>query len=318
MKAKALRFDEQVLEKDATRARTRRSMLYSAALHVALLLMLVMAKPADLEHETLTEITMLGPEGLESAGDPAPAPAATAQQTESGAIVAVSHEEHFRRNALNASVDPEPQSNTAVMDRMNARLAAIQGEAVTPIASGPALGAPRSALSTPAAAAGPGGEGGSPIALHRGGGSGSAPLALSRGGGSALVPATATGGLPGTGSGASAPAVPQGGDAAARRTLAGASLAGPIADRVILHYVTPEYPDWAKHDGVEATVTLYFVVRADGTIKENVMVQKTAGFGDFDDNARTALREWRFEPLGGGRTGEQWGTITFHYRLRGA
>jgi len=84
----------------------------------------------------------------------------------------------------------------------------------------------------------------------------------------------------------------------------------------VLHYALPGYPEWAKHDGVEGAVTLYFVVRADGTVRENVLVQKTAGFEDFDENARTALRAWRFEPLHGGRTGEQWGTITFHYRLR--
>jgi TonB family protein len=53
-------------------------------------------------------------------------------------------------------------------------------------------------------------------------------------------------------------------------------------------------------------------------VKENVVIQKTAGFGDFDENARLAIRAWRFEPLRGGRTGEQWGTITFHYRLRSA
>jgi TonB family protein len=64
-------------------------------------------------------------------------------------------------------------------------------------------------------------------------------------------------------------------------------------------------------------VTLYFVVRADGEVKENVLVQKTAGFEDFDENARIALRSWKFEPLREGRTGEQWGTITFHYRLGG-
>jgi TonB family protein len=63
-------------------------------------------------------------------------------------------------------------------------------------------------------------------------------------------------------------------------------------------------------------VTLYFIVRADGSVRENVLVQKTAGFAEFDDNARAALAAWRFEPLHGGRTGEQWGTITFHYRLR--
>jgi TonB family protein len=80
----------------------------------------------------------------------------------------------------------------------------------------------------------------------------------------------------------------------------------------------PAYPEWAKHDAVEGAVTLYFVVRADGGVKENILVQKTAGFEDFDENARVALRAWRFKPLAAGQSGEQWGTITFRYRLRDA
>ncbi len=86
--------------------------------------------------------------------------------------------------------------------------------------------------------------------------------------------------------------------------------------RDVLDRTLPVYPEWAKQDGVEGVVTLYFVVRADGTVRENVLVQRTAGFEDFDENARVALRAWRFEPLRGGRTGEQWGTITFQFRLR--
>jgi TonB family protein len=137
-------------------------------------------------------------------------------------------------------------------------------------------------------------------------------LALSRGGGGggrALVPALPAAPRP-------EPTEPAGGDANARRVIAGASLIGPVADRPVLHHTLPDYPEWAKHDGVEGNVTLYFVVRADGSVRENVLVQRTAGFEDFDENARAALRAWRFEPLRGGRTGEQWGTITFQYRLR--
>ena len=93
---------------------------------------------------------------------------------------------------------------------------------------------------------------------------------------------------------------------------------GPVADRPVIQHTTPVYPEWAKRDAVEGSVTLYFVVRPDGTIKENVLVQKTAGFEDFDENARVALKAWRFQPLAAGRTGEQWGTITFHFRLREA
>jgi TonB family protein len=63
-------------------------------------------------------------------------------------------------------------------------------------------------------------------------------------------------------------------------------------------------------------VTLSFIVRPDGVIKENVLVQKTAGFAEFDDSARAALSQWLFKPLKSGETGEQWGTITFRFRLR--
>jgi TonB family protein len=138
---------------------------------------------------------------------------------------------------------------------------------------------------------------------------------MTRGGGTTPAPVLAQAAEPVRAS-ASAPAA--GGDATAHRTLAGASIIGPVADRAILHHETPAYPEWAKRDAVEGVVTLSFVVRADGTVKENVLVQKTAGFEDFDENARVALLAWRFEPLHGGRTGEQWGTITFRYRLQGA
>jgi TonB family protein len=91
-----------------------------------------------------------------------------------------------------------------------------------------------------------------------------------------------------------------------------------VADRPIVSHTTPIYPDWAKREAVEGSVTLFFYVRPDGSIKENVLVQKTAGFEDFDQSAVTALRAWRFQALSAGRTGEQWGTITFHFRLRDA
>ena len=166
-----------------------------------------------------------------------------------------------------------------------------------------------------AAPAGPipgGGGGHAPLALSRGGGEGP-PLSLTRGPSSSLAPSLAATGLPAGRSGSAAPAAA--GEQAVRRTLAGAALAGPIADRPILHYVAPIYPEWAKRDAVEGSVTLYFVVRPDGGVKENVLVQKTAGFEDFDENARAALRDWKFQPLREGRTGEQWGTITFRFRL---
>jgi TonB family protein len=102
----------------------------------------------------------------------------------------------------------------------------------------------------------------------------------------------------------------------ASRQLAGARMTGPVADRPIVSYTSPSYPEWAKSEGVEGSVMIYFVVLPDGSVKENVMVQRTSGFADFDQNAVDAILSWRFEALGAGKTGEQWGTILFHYRLR--
>jgi len=100
----------------------------------------------------------------------------------------------------------------------------------------------------------------------------------------------------------------------ARRTLDGAQLVGPVADRPIVAHKLPKYPAWAMQEAVEASVTLYFIVLANGQIKDNILVQKTSGHAEFDHNAQKALRAWRFEELTG--AGEQWGTITFHFKLR--
>ena len=105
-------------------------------------------------------------------------------------------------------------------------------------------------------------------------------------------------------------------ESVARRTLEGAELAGEIANRPVVEYTMPTYPEWAKSQAVEATVTLYFVVLPDGRVKENIQIQKTAGFSDFDHNAISALAKWRFQALSGGAAHEQWGTITFRFRLR--
>jgi TonB family protein len=153
--------------------------------------------------------------------------------------------------------------------------------------------------------------------MRREGTGGGGAIALTRGGGgdSRLVPALAARDLPVERSASRAPATSA--EVTARRQVSGASLAGPIADRAILSYTSPVYPEWAKREAVEGSVRLWFVVRADGSIRENVLVQKTAGFEDFDESARQALLAWRFVPLSAGRTDEQWGTITFHFRIRG-
>jgi len=112
-----------------------------------------------------------------------------------------------------------------------------------------------------------------------------------------------------------APTTAKTADSSAQRILAGAALKGPVVDRSLISYATPVYPEWAKQQAIEASVTLYFVVLPDGRVKENVLIQKTSAYEDFDHNATNALLTWRFEPLKGEAIGEQWGLITFHFKL---
>jgi len=314
MSAYVLHLERSVADFQEVRGRTRWTLTLSVMIHAILLLLLMLPKPSTQAAQTLTEITMLGPGDL----DPAPAVggASAFRQREpvAGALVSSPNDASFRRRDDEADVTSDLPTLTAV-DRMTVRLAAMREDVSRPVASSN-VGGPSALWSTPAGVPASTGGGGQALNLSRGGGGGggTAPLALGRGGPTGTSTTLAPAGLPT--SRTEAPVGEAAGDAHARRTLAGAQLAGPIADRAILHSETPVYPDWAKHDGVEAAVTLYFIVRADGTVKENILVQKTAGFGDFDDNARAALATWRFEPLHGGRTGEQWGTITFHFRLR--
>jgi len=307
------------LDVDISRRRTRWTMFASFVIHALLLLWIMNIRTNVTELPVVTEIALLEPGDLAASAPSAASapPAAPKLQTVQGATVRNQDEIHFTRLEPKADVSLDPQAATAISDRLTSRLAAMQRDN-QPLPVGTATTTiPASMFGSPATISSAGGTGTAPVHLNRGGsGGGGTALELSRGSTpgapASLAPATVAGAK----SAGSAPA--GGGNATAQRMVAGVSLAGPIADRPVLFYTLPVYPDWAKKEAVEGTVTLYFVVRPDGTVKENVLVQKTAGFGDFDDNARTALRAWRFEPLKGGRTGEQWGTITFHFRLASA
>ena len=301
------------LDMEEVRRSTRWTMVVSLVLHALLFLWIVLQPSLAAETPQLTEITFLEPGELD--GPPAAAaPAAAAQEPSSGAAARSSRDARFQRLDRTGDISLDPVAPDVISDQLEARLASLQQTASLAPAGTNTSAVPASLFgsgSSPLAGSG----GGPAVALTRGSGGGS-PLPLTRGGtgGAGIAPATLPTAKAGAGGGNSSAASVE--NATARRTVAGASLAGPIADRKVLSTQVPEYPDWAKREAVEGSVTLYFVVRPDGTVKENVVIQKTAGFGEFDDNARVALRAWRFEPLRGGRTGEQWGTITFHFRLR--
>jgi TonB family protein len=306
------------LDFELARQRTRKTMAVSLIVHALILFWITTIKSAVEDLPVVTEVLLLEPGDLLAApAAAAVAPAPAQSQTVRGMAVQNPQDVHFTRSTLSADVTLEPHADTALQDQLNSRLAALQHEN-KPLPIGTATGSVSALFgSGPATVGSPGGTGTAPVKLTRGGGGTGPALELSRGGTPGAPAALSAATVSGAGkSETSAPA--KAGEGTAQRTIAGASLAGPIADRPVLFYSLPTYPDWAKREAVEGSVTLYFVVRPDGLVKENVLVQKTAGFGDFDENARNALRAWRFEPLKGGRTGEQWGTITFHFRLRSA
>ena len=301
------------LELDALKRRTRRCMLVSVLVHALLLLVVVLLPKAVPGEPALTEFTMLEPGDL-AAGADAPSSPAKAMTTQAGVEHADVLDEHFRRATPVADVEPSPQDDAIAADRLASRLATLQTVTATRVVGVAETQMPGTGGGlAPAPATG---GGGATMSLTRGGTLGGAPsLNLSRGGnGSGAVPTLASAPVPKAPSASAEPA--NTGAVSAKRTLSGVSLAGPIADRPVLSYRKPVYPDWAKKEAVGGSVTLYFIVRPDGTVKENILVQQTAGFEDFDESARTALKAWRFAPLAAGSSGEQWGTITFHFRLQ--
>lgn len=307
----------------AIRSRTRKFTGASGVLHVILLLMAYLLRSAAGGGGGLVEIGW-----IEQADILPTAPKTTSPPSEASAGWAVSDhkaEERFVRKVEEADVALESQKARETQDRIKERLATLQNAEIgrklqiagvtTPsIATRPALAGMPGADGIP----GPGGSGKGGLVRSPGNGTGtgtgSGPIELSRSPVSPARPAIAEIQSPEVAS-ASRPQPAKTSETAARRQLAGMTLTGQIADRPLITYGRPVYPEWAKREGVEGSSTIYFVVLPDGSVKERVVVQKTAGFEDFDENAIEALLAWRFEPLRGSNPGEQWGTITFHYRL---
>jgi len=302
------RIASSVISRDNSRARVRmgRSITASVVLHALLLLLLLITGGAGSSGEQLTEITWMD-------GDPGPAATPTPEVNSAPVPSGPAPQPvHYERRVEKADVTVNPQATAVADDQLENRLATLQREASR--GSQPALavgtGTGRAGAGLALAPSGSGGSGiPSPIALHRESAPRPVPLELRRVEEAAPVPVAA--------SIADAPKAKaaQRSENTARRELAGATLLGPVANRKLLKYSTPVYPDWAKREGVEGSVRLYFIVGEDGKVKDNIVVEKTSGYPDFDANANTALSGWLFERLPGNQVGDQWGEITFHFRL---
>ncbi len=295
-------------------SRTRRLVGVSAAIHVLLLLVWSLIPRPESALEGVTEITWIE---MEDPAPAAPPPAeearTTAEEEPREALPAPRESErHFVREDPVAEQAPRPQDLAAVEDQLRDRLASLQAEARDSQTRIAALAAPAVPAPTPASL--PGVERGTPrrSELSRGSVTTAPPVELAR-----AVPAAAP--APSLSRLQERP-VPPGPAIAAtsadvQQILAGVTLSGPVSDRALVSYRAPDFPDWAKREGVEGSVRVYFEVLPDGRVKRNALVDKTSGFSDFDQNALVALLEWRFAPLEGGAVDEQWGSITLNYRL---
>lgn len=294
------------LEMAGIRSRTREMLLVSGGLHLLLVLMFSMAHEIAPPPPTLTEITWMDPEEVQAAPPP---PEEVKPKVEKSPLVAKAPEpQHFERQEEKAEEAPEPQSDQVSRDRLAERLNALQQQ--TNRSPAPALAvahtSPNVSLAAPTGTA----PSAARVDLNREASPTRQPIALRRQAPTAKPVAAVAPKNP-----APTRSAPRAASTSSRN-LAGATLTGEVADRRLLSYSTPKYPDWAKREAVEGSVRLYFVVLRGGEIKkENVMVQKTSGYEDFDKNATKALMTWRFESLPPGQNGEQWGEITFNYRL---
>jgi TonB family protein len=283
----------------------------SAVVHLSVFLLIFLMRSIAPGPERLVEITWIESVPIRPAATKTTSPPGEKELVRKSPEFKI--KEHFVRDMPRAEVAPQPQTATASEDKLEKRLVTLQRSTVDKNVQIAGISSP-SALTKPVLAGIPAEQErtGKPGELARQPSSGTKALELERAPLKTSNPAIASVRLPEVKT-SPEPAKPT--DKMARRTLAGASLVGPVADRSLISYQTPLYPEWAKQEGVEGSSSIYFVVLANGQIKKNVVVQKTSGFEDFDRNAINALLTWRFEALRGGEMGEQWGTITFHYRL---
>jgi protein TonB len=130
------------------------------------------------------------------------------------------------------------------------------------------------------------------------------PIPGPAGDGGLLLPSPTIPGAPSGGA--------RGGTSVARGTGEGVtSFARPLGG----YQTTPHYPEAARREGVEGTVTLRFEVLASGQVG-TVQVQHSAGRADLDRAAVEAIRTWRFEPARRGKEAVAvWVTLPVRFEL---
>jgi protein TonB len=79
--------------------------------------------------------------------------------------------------------------------------------------------------------------------------------------------------------------------------------------------VQPEYPTWAKENGIAGTVLLHVLVGQDGRVRRISVIREVTG---LTEAAQEALRRWTFRPAtANGRAVAVWVEIPVEFRLGG-
>src|SRR3989338_1240748 len=91
-------------------------------------------------------------------------------------------------------------------------------------------------------------------------------------------------------------------------------ITGPLSSRKIIKSLLPEYPDLARSKNIEADVAVRFTVSKEGDVRKNMVIERTSGYPELDRLVLEALKNWKFSSLAQ-TLEDQWGTITFRFRL---
>lgn len=91
-------------------------------------------------------------------------------------------------------------------------------------------------------------------------------------------------------------------------------ITGPLKDRGLVHWVLPEYPDWALEKGITGRVRTKIWVDPAGHVKSFMEPQELSGEPRLDKNVVDALEQWQFEEKPNS-FGDQWGVVTVRFSL---
>lgn len=109
---------------------------------------------------------------------------------------------------------------------------------------------------------------------------------------------------------------PEDADVDALNSTAGAPPAElPRRDPRYIDNQAGSYPKWSRLRGEEGTVRMRVYVKPDGRVADVVIV-RSSGFADLDNDARRVVRGWRYLPARNGDTAVgAWAPIAYQFKL---